>query len=163
MFDMLVRLYALPDSAPLRADLTRQGICIRPCRPYEAHALYEWVGRVFSTRWVSECTVAMAHTPTGCIIATQNHRIVGFACYDATARGFIGPMGVDPSARGRKIGAAVLITALEHMRDAGYAYAVIGGVGPAAFYEKCVGAVPIADSDPGIYADILPEPPQGDA
>lgn len=163
MFDMLVRLYALPESAPLRAALAGQGICIRPCRPYETHALYEWVGRVFSTRWVSECTVAMAHTPTGCIIATQNRRIVGFACYDATARGFIGPMGVDPSLRGRKIGAAVLITALEHMRDAGYAYAVIGGVGPAAFYEKCVGAVPIAGSDPGIYADILPEPPQGGA
>lgn len=156
---MLVRLYALPDAAPLRAQLAEQGICIRPCRPYEAHALYEWVGRVFSTRWVSECTVAMAHTPTGCIIATQNRRIIGFACYDATARGFIGPMGVDPSARGHRVGAAVLTTALEHMRDIGYAYAIIGGVGPAAFYQTCVGAVPIADSDPGIYADILPEPP----
>lgn len=161
MFDMLVRLYALPEAAPLRADLAGQGICIRPCRPYETHALCEWVGRVFSTRWVSECTVAMAHTPPGCIIATHNRRIIGFACYDATARGFIGPMGVDPSMRGRKVGAAVLITALEQMRGMGYAYAVIGGVGPAAFYEKCVGAVPIADSDPGIYADILPEPPLG--
>lgn len=159
MQDMLVRLYALPDAAPMRAALAEQGVRIRPCRPYEAHALYEWVGRVFSSRWVSECTVAMAHTPCGCIIATYGHTIVGFACFDATARGFIGPMGVDPTARGRKIGAAVLITALEHMRALGYAYAVIGGVGPAAFYEKSVGASPIADSDPGIYADILPEPP----
>ena len=29
------------------------------------------------------------------------------------------------------------------MQAAGYAYAIIGGVGPAEFYARCVGAVPI--------------------
>ena len=41
------------------------------------------------------------------------------------------------------------------MRAEGYGYAIIGGVGPAQFYEKCVGAVLIPDSSPGIYRDFL--------
>jgi hypothetical protein len=31
----------------------------------------------------------------------------------------------------------------------------IGGVGPAAFYSKVVGAVPIEGSEPGIYRGLL--------
>ena len=37
----------------------------------------------------------------------------------------------------------------------GYVYGIIGGVGPAEFYAKAVGATLIADSSPGIYADGL--------
>jgi hypothetical protein len=33
----------------------------------------------------------------------------------------------------------------------GYAYAIIGGVGPAAFYEKVCGAFVIPGSERGIY------------
>ena len=159
MQDMLVRLYNLPAGAPLRAAAAEQGINVRICNPFEAHILEDWVGRLFSARWVSECRIAMSHQPIGCIIATRNHEIIGFACYDATARGFLGPMGVSESARGTGVGKALLVTALEHMRTLGYGYAIIGGVGPAEFYSRCVGATPIENSAPGIYADILPNPP----
>ena len=159
MHDMLVRLYNLPEAAPLRAAAAGQGITVRVCNPFEAHILEAWVGRHFSARWVSECRIAMSHQPIGCIIATRGQEILGFACYDATARGFVGPMGVCEQARGTGVGRVLLVTALEHMRTLGYAYAIIGGVGPAAFYERCVGATPIEDSFPGIYADILPNPP----
>ena len=37
------------------------------------------------------------------------------------------------------------------MRDDGYAYAIIGGVGPAEYYAKTVGATLIEGSSPGIY------------
>jgi hypothetical protein len=37
----------------------------------------------------------------------------------------------------------------------GYAYAVIGDVGPSAFYERTVGATAIPNSEPGIYAGLL--------
>ena len=53
---------------------------------------------------------------------------------------------------------ALLFKALEAQREAGYAYAFIGGVGPKEFYAKTVGAIEIPGSDPGIYVDILPEP-----
>lgn len=158
MVDMLVRLYALPEGAPLRHALEEQGIQIRLCRPYEIHAVQDWIARTFSTRWVSEFIVAMSHQPTGCVIATRQREVVGFACYDATMRGFIGPMGVDPSLRMGGVGKALLVSALEQMRALGYAYAVIGGTGPQEFYSRTVGATVIEGSDPGIYADILPEP-----
>lgn len=159
MVDMLVRLYALPEGEPHRRKLREQGILVRCCRPYESHILEEWVGRCFSPKWVSECRIAMSHQPVGCVIATRGRKIVGFACYDATARGFIGPMGVDESLRGAGVGKALLITALEQMRGLGYAYAVVGGVGPCEFYARAVGATPIPGSDPGIYADLLPDSP----
>ncbi len=159
MTDMLVRLWKLPEGEPLRAELLQeQGIRIRPCRAYERHIVADWVGRTFSPKWVSECKVAMGHQPVGCFIATLNHRIVGFACCDATARGYIGPMGVDPELRQGGVGRALLITALEQMRALGYVYAIIGGVGPADFYARCVGATVIEDSAPGVYEDILPDP-----
>lgn len=159
MMDMLVRLYALPEGEGLRRELKERGILVRRCNPYESHILEEWVGRCFSPKWVSECRIAMSHQPTGCIIATRERRIVGFACFDTTARGFFGPMGVDESLRGEGVGKALLITALEQMKALGYAYAVVGGVGPSEFYARAVGATPIADSDPGIYADLLPDHP----
>lgn len=157
MHDMLVRLYNLPDAAPLCSRLAEQGITIRPCRPYEAHTLAEWVGRHFSARWVSEVRIAMSHVPAGCFIATREGRLLGFACCDATARGFVGPMGVAEYMRGAGVGRALLLAALGQMRALGYAYAVIGGVGPADFYRKAVGATDIENSTPGLYEDLLPE------
>ena len=52
----------------------------------------------------------------------------------------------------------LLVSALKGLRELGYAYGVIGGVGPADFYARAVGAMPIEGSSPGIYMDILPEP-----
>jgi hypothetical protein len=43
------------------------------------------------------------------------------------------------------------LAALAAMRASGYAYAIIGGVGPSAFYAKVAGATPIEGSTPGIY------------
>ncbi len=160
MVDMLVRLYDLPAGEPLRKKLAEQGVQVRLCRPFDMHAAEEWIARTFSTRWVSEFQVAMAHQPCGCVIATRERKVVGFACYDATARGFIGPMGVDPELRQGGVGKALLISALEQMRAIGYAYAIIGGTGPQEFYSRTVGATVIEGSDPGFYTDILPEPAQ---
>lgn len=159
MQDMLVRLFQLPDAAPMRSALAENGVVIRRCNPFEAHTLEDWVGRHFSMRWVCECRVAMAHSPSGCFIATCDSQILGFVCVDATARGFIGPMGVSEAARGGGIGKALFVTALEQMRHLGYAYAIIGGAGPVDLYSRWVGATVIENSEPGIYTGILPNPP----
>lgn len=158
MFDMLVRLYQLPSVVGLVERLEAQGITIRPARPYETHLVATWVKSNFSPKWESECRVAMAHQPVGCFIATRDKKVIGFACCDATARGFIGPMGVNEECRGTGVGKALLVSALEALKSQGYAYGIIGGVGPAKFYSKAVGATPIDNSSPGIYEDILPEP-----
>ncbi|MNL63125.1 hypothetical protein D3C87_1872180 [compost metagenome] len=96
-------------------------------------------------------------------VAVHDEKIVGFSCHDVTALGFFGPTGVDESMRGQGIGEALLLASLTAMREAGYGYAIIGGVGPAKFYERVAGAVEIPDSTPGIYAGMLfPDPvPEG--
>ena len=45
------------------------------------------------------------------------------------------------------------------MKEMGYAYAIIGGVGPAKFYETTFNAKIIEGSDPGIYKGILSDVP----
>ena len=57
--------------------------------------------------------------------------------------------------KSRAAASAGLLRSLAAMRAEGYAYAVIGGVGPQEFYKKCVGAMLIPDSVPGIYRDFL--------
>ena len=159
MIDMIVRLYDLPAGAPLRAALAEKGVLLRLCNPYERHCLVDFVQRNFSPKWVSECKVAMGHQPIGCFIATRDKEIIGFVCYDTTARGFIGPMGVGEKARGLGVGKALMVTALEQLRNMGFAYGILGGAGPVELYKKWVDAVEIPKSTPGIYADLLPDTP----
>ncbi len=83
--------------------------------------------------------------------------MLGFACYDATAKNFFGPTGVDPAWRGRHIGAGLLLLALQAMADEGYGYGIIGGAGPTEFYEKIVHAQVIEGSTPGIYRNMFTE------
>ncbi len=157
MIDMLVRLYDLPDCSELYASLQEQGVVLRRARAFEKHQVGEWALKNFSPKWKSEVEVACCREPVSCFIATREKQIIGFSCYGTTMKGFFGPMGVSENARGLGLGKAVLVRALEAMRDEGYAYAVIGGVGPREFYEKTVGAIEIPGSDPGIYGDVLPE------
>jgi predicted GNAT family acetyltransferase len=158
MIDMLVRLYDLPPSAELYERVTSAGIVLRRPGAYERHLVADWVGENFSAKWKSEVEVAFARQPVSCFIATREQKILGFACYDTSAKGFFGPTGVAEAARGTGIGKALLFKALEGLRESGYAYGFIGGVGPREYYEKACGAVAVPGSDPGIYADLLPEP-----
>jgi len=88
-------------------------------------------------------------------ISQEKAGIVGFAAYECTSRNFFGPEGVAESHRRRGIGKALLIACLHGLREMGYAYGIIGGVGPHAFYEKACGATLIEGSSPGIYRDML--------
>jgi GNAT superfamily N-acetyltransferase len=155
MSDMLVKLYTLPDLEPVLASQKKAGVDIRRAMAAEKGIVVEWVGRHFEPEWVSECEVALARQPISCFIAVEKGQLAGFACHDATCRNFFGPTGVSYSYRGRGIGRALLLACLHAMAGEGYAYAIIGGVGPVEFYAKTVGAVVIADSDPGIYGGML--------
>jgi len=156
MIDMLVRLYDLPDSSDLYQGIAERGVTLRRARAFELHTVSGFAEQNFSQKWASEVQVAMARQPISCFIATREKRILGFSCYETSSRGFFGPTGVVEDARGLGLGKALLMLALEGLRDMGYAYAIIGGVGPREFYEKACGAIEIPGSDPGIYRDILP-------
>ena len=98
---------------------------------------------------------ALHRKPEGCFIAVESRRIVGFACYDTTAKGFIGPLGVAADQRKRGIATALLRRTLFAMAEEGYGYGVIGWVSSPSFYEKAVGAMSIPGSEPGIYGKLV--------
>lgn len=151
MTDMLVRLYNLPPAEVFQRDDLR----IRRALAPEKHFILQWISVHFSDYWVSECDVAISRQPVSCFIATDADKLVGFACYDTTRRGFFGPTGVAEAARGQGLGKALLLACLHDMWAQGYGYAVIGSVGPAEFYARTVGATVIEDSTPGVYAGLL--------
>jgi GNAT superfamily N-acetyltransferase len=153
--DMLVKLYDLPDSRPLREALARAGVSLRRALAPEKHKLIAWVRDHFSESWASETDVAFAREPVSCFIAIKDGKISGFACHDVTCRNFFGPTGVEAKARKGGLGTALLLACLEDMKHAGFGYAIIGGVGPADYYAKAVGAVAIEGSDVGIYRGLL--------
>jgi hypothetical protein len=153
--DMLVKLYDLPDSSQAFERLAQAGNVIRRALAPEKHKVTAWVRKSFSEAWASEVEIAFSRQPVSCFIVVKQGNILGFACHDATCANFFGPTGVEPGARNSGIGAALLFACLEDMRQQGFGYAIIGGVGPAAFYSKVVGAVPIEGSEPGIYRGLL--------
>jgi predicted N-acetyltransferase YhbS len=156
--DMLVKLYDLPDSRAFFERLRREGIEVRRALAADKHKITAWVRENFVEGWASEAEIAFGRQPVSCFIAVEEGRIVGFACHDATCRNFFGPTGVVPEERKKGIGTALLFACLEAMKQQGFGYAIIGGVGPAAYYTKAVGAVPIEGSEPGIYRGLLESP-----
>lgn len=151
---MLVRLNALPDPAVERERLAAAGVLCRKAESFERDAVLGFV-RVAFPHWADEVAAAFARVPPNLFVATERGAVTGFAAYNATRPNFFGPTGVGESHRGRGIGRVLLLQCLYALAAEGYAYAIIGGVGPARFYEETVGATLIPDSDPGIYHDML--------
>ncbi|MET3897463.1 putative N-acetyltransferase YhbS [Devosia sp. UYZn731] len=160
--DCLVNLYSQRMTA-LAERVENVNATIRIALPPELHFVQSWVREHFSEYWVSEVTVAMSHRPPGCLVAVVDGQLIGFACYDATARGFFGPTGVAESQRGNKIGLALFYHTLAAMKAHGYAYAIIGSAGPVDFYVKAVGAVPIEADKEDIYQGLLRVRPKPEA
>src|SRR5690606_32920411 len=148
MQDMLVRLLDLPDISREEARLFQDQEILfrRPIAP-EKSMLVDWVRSNFSVLWANEVETAFAFLPVHCHIAQRGQDILGFACYECTSRNFFGPTGVHPDMQGQGIGKVLLVKSLMALREMGYAYAVIGGVGPATYYEKAVGATIIDKSE----------------
>ena len=156
MQDMLVNLLDLPDPRPLLDRLAGEGIVIRRALAPDRKLICDFVAKTFGEPAVGEAEACFARQPVTLFVATDHDRLIGFACCEATAPDFFGPTAVLEEYRGRSVGKALLLYTLRVMWDQlGYVYAVIGGVGPAPFYEKCVGATLIPGGTPGIYRDFL--------
>lgn len=154
---MLVRLYALPDGSAYAQRASVAGISVRRAEPWDRSALRAFIIEHFTGGWADEAEVAFAAQPINAYVAVQQGKICGFAVYEAVRRGFFGPTGVREDLRGNGAGAALLFACLRSMREAGYGYAIIGGVGPAEFYARTCGATIIEGSDPGVYAALYAE------
>lgn len=150
MADLLVSLYRL-DGTPKEID----GIAIRRPLPHEKGAVKRWIAARFGDGWSEEFECSFKGFPVTSFIALRGNRIVGFACYEVTSRGFFGPTGVLETERGKGIGTELLMRAMAGLKELGYAYAIVGGAGPVEYYVKTLGAIPIPGSAPGIYPGKL--------
>ena len=151
MADLLVKLYDLkPPKRP-----PPPGVDVRRAFAAEKRLIADWVAKRFGERWASECEISFARQPVACFVAVSDFQVLGFATYDATARGFFGPTGVTEEARHKGIGRALLVATIEDMARQGYAYGIIGATTSIEFYRNEVGAVEIPDSAPGFYQGML--------
>jgi predicted N-acetyltransferase YhbS len=146
MCDLLVPLYRLPEHR------IPPGFSFRKPMACEINELKDWIAVAFSPSWAAEASAGLLRTPpTVFLAASIGGEPAGFCCWDCTALGFLGPVGVSGKWRGSGVGAALVGFVLRSMREQGYGYAVVGGAGPIEFFRKCSGAVEIPGSTPGIY------------
>lgn len=155
--DLLVKLYDIEESPECTARLAANGISVKRAMAPDRYRILEFIRSSFDEGWAGECEYALSNRPVSCYIAVKEKQVVGFACYDATAKGFFGPTGVKQELRGCGIGAALMKRCFISMKEAGYGYAIIGWAAKNAlgFYEKNAGAIPIPDSFPGVYRDLI--------
>jgi len=156
MSDMLVKLYELDFENEINKNLEVNGIQIKHAMIMDRQEILKFVEENFFLEWKNECEYALFNNPTTCYIAVKDKRLVGFACFEATAKNFFGPTGVLKTERGNGIGKALLFKCLNSMKEMGYAYAIIGWAEEAkVFYEKTVGATTIENSFPGEYGRLI--------
>lgn len=158
MADLLINLYRLPGKDVL-APMNRQGISIKRVLPPDKSKVLSFIREQFQDGWADECEHALFHDPVGCYIAVKEQAIIGFACYDATARGFFGPTGVQENERRKGVGTALLFACLHSMKELGYGYAIIGWAAEDAipFYQREACAVLIEQSEPeqSVYSNLV--------
>jgi GNAT superfamily N-acetyltransferase len=150
--DLLVKLWTLPAPDP------PTGPCVlRRALPPERDLVTDWVRRHFTPGWAAEAGVALSQTPARCLVALSvpEGALLGFACFNTTFPGFLGPIGVAPASRGQGVGDALALHALHAMRAEGHAYAIVGATRATAYYQARFGGIPIPDSWPGAYAGML--------
>ena len=157
MPDLLVRLYDLPSSVTLLEQLADSDVEVRRALASEKTVVTRWVADQFTDAWSCECEIAFNRQPIACIVAVRDNTLLGFSCHGVICPDFLGPIGVVPEWRKQNLGKALLLVSLEALRAEGYAYAIIGWAGPIAFFQKSVGAMLIAGSEPGIYRGMLKE------
>ena len=126
MADMLVKLYNIPYSHDIEENLFKSGIRIKKALAPDRSKIIAFARTCAKDDYSDEVQAAFSNNPITCYIATRGKEISGFACYEATARNFFGPMAVLESERKKGIGKALLLKSLESMQELGYAYAIIG-------------------------------------
>lgn len=157
MSDMLVKLKDVYDNQ-IEQQLLQKGILIKRALSPDKDIILEFIRTNFTNGWANECEHALFNNPISCYIAVKDRKVIGFACYDATAKNFFGPIGVKENERKHGVGKVLLTKCLNSMKESGYAYAIIGWVDDAInFYKKEVDAVEIEDSEPNnsIYKNLI--------
>lgn len=157
MADMLVKLFHIPPLAEFEDNLLNEGIRIKRAIAPDKSKIEDFSKICANEDYSDEVSVALSRTPATCYIATKDKELIGFSCFEATAKNFFGPMAVRKEYRRKGIGKVLLLKSLVSMQEMGYAYAIIGWPTKTAipFYEKCVDALLIDDKTHGLYKQMI--------
>ena len=157
MADMLVNLYENP-LIEREIVLKEPTIQIKQALALDKNVICEFVKREFSEicpGWVDECALSILQHPSCCFIAVHDGAVIGFCCYDGTAKGMLGPLGVQEKYRKQGVAMALMQACFQAMKSVGYVYAVIGWVSSENFYRRHCGAILIPNSSPGVYQRLI--------
>lgn len=152
--DMIASLYNLPKIN------VRDDIKLHKAFVSDLDQICEFVDREIPEHlgWKKEILYAITQSPIKVVLATKDNELLGFACYDSSAKGFFGPIGVKKDKRNQGIGTALVCKTMEYMKSDGYAYAIIGWVTDAEeFYKKTLNAKWIENSSPdkSVYSNKI--------
>jgi len=154
--DLFVKLTGLTEDFDLLEKLASEGIDIRRAIAPDKNRILAYIKENHHEGYENECEICFSNMPVSCFIAVKDKKMIGFACFEATAKNFFGPTAVNHSFKGNGIGKALLLKSLISMREMGYAYAIIGWVDEAlGFFQKTVDAKIIENSFPGIYSRMI--------
>ncbi len=130
------------DTSDRESKLREQGIEIRRATPEDQDKVRTFVHEKF-IQWVPEVDATFENRPASLHIDLVDDRVVAFSAYDANNRGtgWFGPMGTDPSLRGKGVGAVLYLRCLRDLQSQGHEKAIIPWVGPIAFYFRTSRAV----------------------
>ena len=129
------------DTAEAIHALGADGIAITRAKKDDLPGILELLKKEWEL-WEHEVRTAMTMNPPALFIAKKEGRIRAFSAYDGNnvGTGWFGPMGTDPSLRGKGIGSILLYLCLQAMRDQGHHTSVIPWVEPVAFYSHYANA-----------------------
>lgn len=150
--------WLLPEGA--LEPLQRWGVTVEPCTlPYQ-EGLLAFLDRVFPGRWAYETRIRLGREQDSSevILARQRDQVIGFAhTYSASSQhlgpalywrpalgpglGGLGPIGLDPEARGKGLGLAFLAASVDLLSQRGVEPMVIDWTTLGDFYGK-LGFVP---------------------
>jgi predicted N-acetyltransferase YhbS len=139
-WNMTADLTALRPTEAAEQRLAASGVTVRRAEPDDVAALVAFARASFSDGWAGEVSDSVGRLGAGCHLALRDGEVLGFAAYGSSRPSWFGPMGTAPAAQGLGIGGVLLRRCLRDLRDAGYAQAQIGWVGPVPFYASAVGA-----------------------
>lgn len=134
------------DTVNMRVNITHGQATTPATMPHrrlataEWPAFQQWMSTTWDDQWATELQAALNRSPISCHVAIEDGTYLGFAAYDTNRRGWFGPMGTTPAARGKGIGAALLLACLDDYRAAGRQECEIAWAGPQDFYRRTVGA-----------------------
>ena len=126
MADMLVKLFNISMPVADEEKLLENGIRIKRALAPDKSKIIEYSKTCGGQDYSDEVSVAFTNNPITCYIATKDKELIGFACFEATAKNFFGPMAVSEKYRKQGVGKVLLLKTLYSMLEMGYAYAIIG-------------------------------------